>query len=310
MADGERLALALRSARAGDLILLADGHYEGGWTIAASGTATWPIVLCGGRGAVLDAGSRSDRDVIALKGSYWVLSGFSLTNGLRGIYSERASHNVLQYLDIYNLGQEGIHWRVFSTHNVVRHTLVHVTGRENPEYGEGVYLGQYRGQWCQYTECEPDKSDSNLVIDNLIGPDVTAEMVDVKEGTTGGIIAGNVLDGRGMVRSQPWVDSWIEINGNGYIVSGNSGRTSPHDGFQVVIGLDGWGDDNVFVRNVADVEAAGYGFRIDPRARGTIVTCDNIEHHAEAGLTNIDCSNASLPASVLRAIQAAGDVPH
>jgi Right handed beta helix region len=284
-----QLATAIARAEPGDLIQLSDGHYVGGWTITVSGTEAAPIVLCGSSSAVLDAGSVSSRDVLTLKASWWTLGGFAVTNGLRGVYTERASHNTLERLTIHDIGQEAVHWRVFSSHNVVRNSSIRSTGLINAEFGEGIYIGQWRGHWSASTGGQPDRSDSNSVIDNVIGPAVTAEHVDAKEGTTGGRITGNTFDGRGMALAQPWVDSWVEINGNNYVVSGNTGSSSPRDGFQVMVGLSGWGNENRFERNVADVGADGFGFRIDRSATGNVVTCDNIVEGAGAGFSNTDC---------------------
>ncbi|HEY7613102.1 MAG TPA: right-handed parallel beta-helix repeat-containing protein [Gemmatimonadales bacterium] len=285
------LTAALARALPGDLIRLADGVYTGSWTITANGTPEKPITICGGSQALLDAASMQERDVITLKASYWVMTGFSITGGLRGIYTERASHNVLDKLEIYGIGQEAVHWRVFSSHNVLRNSRIHDTGLVIAEFGEGVYIGQYRGHWCGSTGCQPDRSDSNQVLDNVIGPNVTAEHVDVKEGTTGGVISGNRFDGEGMPQPQDWIDSWVEINGSGYTVSNNQGTRSPRDGFQVIVGLNGWGNDNVFTGNVADVRGPGFGFRIDTRGtRGNRIACDNQVLEAQAGFSNVPCS--------------------
>jgi hypothetical protein len=288
VSTSSQLGAALASARPGDLIELRDGRYPGGWVITASGAAGAPIVLCGSKNAVLEGGSFS-RDVLTLRASYWIIAGLSLTRGLRGVYTERASHNVLEYLSIWNLGQEAVHWRVFSSHNVIRRSAIQETGRSTPEWGEGVYIGSYRGHWCKSTSCQPDRSDSNAVIENVIGPDVTAESVDAKEGSTGGIIQRNTFNGRGMVRSQSWVDAWVEIAGNGYTVSDNQGSASPHDGFQVVVVATGWGNDNLFSRNIAEVGADGFGFRLNSKGSGNRVTCDNVVRAATAGFTNVSC---------------------
>jgi hypothetical protein len=92
-----------------------------------------------------------------------------------------------------------------------------------------------------------------------------------------------------MVPSQSWVDSWVEIKGNGYTVSDNRGSATIRDGFQVIVVVPGWANDNLFARNVADVGASGFGFRLDPKASGNRVTCDNVVRAAAAGFANVSC---------------------
>jgi hypothetical protein len=41
----------------------------------------------------------------------------------------------------------------------------------------------------------PDRSDRNQALNNTIGPDVTAEHVDIKEGTQSGVVRGNTFNG-------------------------------------------------------------------------------------------------------------------
>jgi hypothetical protein len=43
----------------------------------------------------------------------------------------------------------------------------------------------------------PDASDDNTVRDNTFGPNITAENIDAKEGTTAGVIEGNSFNATG-----------------------------------------------------------------------------------------------------------------
>lgn len=289
VATASQLAAALRKARPGDRIELADGTYAGSFRATTSGTSARPIVVCGSRDAVLDAGTISRADGFTLRGSYWTLSGFTVTDALRGVYGARASNNLVTGLAIHGVGQAGIHFQAFSTSNRIENNTIRNTGLRVAEYGEGVYLGTPYTQWRSATRGEPDRSDSNRVLNNTIGPDVRAEGVDVKEGTTGGVIQGNTFDGHGMVRSKPWVDAWVEVKGNGYLVAGNRGVYSPGDGFQTYSVYSGWGNGNVFTGNIADVKGPGYGIR-STGVKGTVVKCDNVVTNAGAGYANVRCS--------------------
>ena len=78
------------------------------------------------------------------------------------------------------------------------------------------------------------------------------------------------------------------MKGNGWIIEGNSGVNAPEDGFQTHEIVDGWGTDNVFRSNDADVNGPGYGFSITPE-RDNRVECNNSASGAGEGTTNVDC---------------------
>lgn len=283
------LEAALAGARPGDLLLLADGVYAGRFSATASGTAEQPVSLCGSRAAVLDGGSTAGGVGFLLRGSHWVLQGFTVTRSMTGVGLRGASHSALRGLRVHATGHEGVHLGWHSSHNLLQGNLIHDTGREVAEYGEAIYVGSFNGHWCARTECAPDRSDANRIVGNTLGPDVRAEHVDVKEGTTGGSIVGNTFVGTGMVQSKDWVDSWVEMKGNGWLVAENRGTSSPRDGFQVFRQIDGWGNGNVFRDNVADVRAGGYGFRVGAGTSGNRVECSNQAHNAGSGLANVRC---------------------
>jgi hypothetical protein len=288
--SASQLATGLQNAQPGDLLLLADGKYAGHFSTSVSGTAGRRITLCGSRNAIIDGGSISTGGyALTLRGSYWVLDGFTVTNTQQGVRLEGSSWSTVRRLLIYDIGQEALNNHKFSAHDTLEANRIHDTGRVTAEYGEGIYVGSYSGVWSSLTGGQPDRSDSTVVRDNVIGPNVTAEAIDVKEGTTGGLVAGNSFDGHGMVMSQSWVDSWVEIKGNGYRVANNTGTYSLRDGFQAYQTLAGWGNNNTFAGNVADVEGPGYGFRIT-NVSGTTVACDNAVTNAGSGMSNIGCS--------------------
>ena len=148
-------------------------------------------------------------------------------------------------------------------------------------FGEGVYLGSANSNWSRYSGGQPDRSDQNQVLDNRI-TDTRAEPIDVKEGTTGGVIAGNLLGGDG-VAGQNSADSFLDVKGNGYRIEGNHGTHTaapidPDDcnkrrrgpfchGFEVHVAVDGWGRDNVFRGNRLEVNAPGAGIWLQEDTR-------------------------------------------
>ncbi|GIF96472.1 hypothetical protein Cci01nite_15660 [Catellatospora citrea] len=284
--DGSALASALARAKPGDSIRLKDGVYAGRFAATAPGTAAKPVHVCGGPGAVLDGGGTGHGYALHLEGAnHWRLTGFTVRNAQKGVMLDRTSHAVLTGLTVERIGDEAIHLRANSTDNVVQHSTVRDTGRRRAKFGEGVYVGTATSNWCDVTACEPDRSDRNVIRGNRISA-VTAEPVDVKEGTTGGTVEGNTFDGAAMTGS--YADSWVDVKGNGWLIRGNTGRHSRGDGFQTHQVADGWGDRNVFTANTAAVDGPGWGFHLAPVA-GNVVACDNTVTGAAKGLANTAC---------------------
>ena len=293
-----QLVSALRGVRPGDEIHMADGIYVGGVVIDRSGEPGNPITLRGNRHAIVNGGNMG-RAAIALRANDWVIRGVTVTNALWGVYVTGGNRNLLDSVEVSQVGQEGVHFANFSSDNIIQNSYIHDTGLAIAEFGEGVYLGSAYRNWDDITGGLADQSDRNQVLNNVIGPNVRSEHVDAKEGTTGGIIRGNRLDGTGMVQSQFWVDSWMEIKGNDYQIIENQGTNAITDGFQVVSVRGGWGNGNILRRNVADVHASGFGIRI---ASGfeNLVGCDNVVTAAGSGFASVDCID--LPGSDSAAI--------
>lgn len=296
--NNAQLKRALATAKPGDSIMLEDGIYEGKFVIeaSASGTKKAPIVLTGSRKAILDAGSIETGYVLSLKANHWKLKGFTVQNGLKGIVSDRANYNTIDGVFVTQLGEEAIHLRAFSNHNIIKNSEVTHTGKKRPGYGEGIYIGSAYSNWAKHSDGQPDQCDSNQVLNNKLGPFITAECIDIKEGTTGGIIRGNTFEAQG-ITGENSADSWIDIKGNHYLIEGNTGNnTQPSlllDGYQVNCAYEGWGSYNKFKGNISNVNAAGYGINIKVKsskgeAVGNEVYADNKVLNAAKGITNIE----------------------
>jgi hypothetical protein len=251
----------------------------------AAGTPEQPVFLCGSEAAVLDGGDVEDGYVLHLDGAqHWRLVGFSVTNGQKGVMADSTVGTVVQGLTVHGIGDEAIHLRDNSTDNVVLANTIRETGLRRDDYGEGVYVGTAVSNWCTYTNCQPDRSDRNVIKDNDIA-EVTSEAIDLKEGTTGGAVIGNTFDGSRVTGA----DSWVDVKGNNYLIQGNTGTTAPQDGFQTHQILAGWGDFNVFRDNDGVVDGPGSGISSWPPG-SNVVTCDNTVSGAAEGLSNIDCT--------------------
>jgi hypothetical protein len=71
-------------------------------------------------------------------------------------------------------------------------------------------------------------------------------------------------------------DSWVDVKGDDWVITGNRGENSPRDGFQVHIVLPGWGDRNTFSGNTSRLSSPGGTGIMLQRAGANIVSCDNV----------------------------------
>ncbi|MFE7653815.1 hypothetical protein ACFU6M_13045 [Streptomyces bottropensis] len=288
VSDATTLEQALAQARPGDSIALANGVYAGNFTAEASGTAEKPIFLCGSAGAVVDGGDTDDGYAFHLdRVSNWRLVGFTVRNAQKGVMADGVVGTVIQGLTVEQIGDEAIHLRNFSSDNMVRDNTIRDTGLRREKYGEGVYIGTAKSNWCTVSDCKTDASDRNVVLGNDIR-DTTAESIDIKEGTSDGKVIDNTFDGSKLSGSHN-NDSWVDVKGNGWLLQGNTGSNSPEDGFQTHKLVNGWGTGNIFKDNTANVDGPGYGFHLT--SDGNKVTCDNKAKDAAEGLANVDCSS-------------------
>ena len=286
--SADALQSALAHPRPGEEILLAPGTYSGSFTISQSGTQTAPLTLCGSRSAVLDGGDTPNGYTLHLNhASWWRIEGFTVEGGQKGVWPTARTTISSTGCTVHSVGDEGIHLRAFSSNDIVRNCLVRDTGQEESFYGEGIYVGSAHKNWCRYSYCQPDASNGDLIEGNNIAG-TTAENIDIKEGTTGGQIVGNTLSGAGMVASA--ATAWINVKGNDWTITGNTGVDSIKDGFQVHKVYPGWGIGNVFRDNKAEVNGPGNGFYIQSKHLQTIVSCNNTVTSAGAGFSTIACT--------------------
>ncbi|MFD5787719.1 right-handed parallel beta-helix repeat-containing protein [Streptomyces sp. NPDC127037] len=281
--NGKELKAALAAAAPGRTIELADGSYSGNFKITTGGTASAPITLTGSRAAVLTTPSGGGNGIQLTSAPYWVIKGITMTGGQKGIMIDSSDHVVADSVEIHHTTMEGIHFRTSSSYGVVRNSSIHDTGTSGNGMGEGVYVGT--------ANTLTDASDHVQILDNRIGPRVGGENIDIKEGTTGGLISGNVFDGDGLTGAN-YDDSWVDIKGNGYTVENNRGTGTTNDGFQTHTQAPGWGCGTVFRGNTADLTGATGPTRFaidvthyDPSVCPVTVTSDN-RVTGGAGLVN------------------------
>jgi hypothetical protein len=283
-----QLKTALAAARPGQVITLASGTYTGPFESAASGTAAAPITLTGPRTAVLTTGKIDSGYALHLTGSHWRVTEIAVTTAAKGIVLDGSRFTTISHVDVGDVGAEAIHFRTGSSDSVIENSTLHDTGVTSPQYGEGVYIGSAVSNWSSImgSATTPDRSDRVVVRDNVIR-NTAAEGVDVKEGTTGGSITGNSFTNSG-VSGQNSADSWIDVKGNDYVVSGNQGRGTLLDAMQVHAVVAGWGARNRFSGNTVLGAVPGFEVWVQGAAVGNTVACDSSA--ASQGLSNIPCS--------------------
>ncbi|MEZ6123941.1 MAG: right-handed parallel beta-helix repeat-containing protein [Planctomycetaceae bacterium] len=190
--------VAAGKVRPGDRIVFADGTY-GQLTFAElKGTEAQPIVIAAANpGQATVTVNRLDQGIgITLKKcEYVTLDGFHISKLMKGIDVVSSHHCKVLNNVIEQLGQEAIHvGRMHTydgTHQFLGPASEHVdvigntitgTGKLNPQYGEGIYIGTgaFRGD---------DTHD--ILIENNTLTDISAEGVELKPGTSRVVVRGN-----------------------------------------------------------------------------------------------------------------------
>jgi hypothetical protein len=285
-----QLMAAVAQAGPGTIIDMAPGSYDGQIKMTANGTSASPIWVCGPRTAVINVGSiQSDHGIQISDSSHLVVAGMTVTNSLKGISVVGSSHVTIADTLVDNIGYEGIHLRSFTTDSTVVGNTIKNTGMLNAFYGEGIYIGTSDNNWCSKTDCQPDRTDRTLVMGNTISL-TGAQPIEVKEGTSNGVIRDNVIDG---ATAMSRAEEWVKVKGNDWEIYNNEGKNSTMNGFAVNGSVDGWGLRNIFYGNTAPVQADGYGFSIHeqgtPGDSGTQVYCSNTVTAAGSGFSNLAC---------------------
>jgi hypothetical protein len=300
--DPAGLKAALAGVAPGDTVHLANGSYADQFVITRPGTAAKPITLTGGAGAVLSDPLFNPGDTTCPSGQvgyglwlqnapYWNLTGFTVTGSKKGIVMDGSPHVTIDGVTVHDVGYEAVHFRAASDHGIIRNSTIYSTGLEEPGFGEGVYVGSANSNWtCYGANGGPDAGDFVQVLNNHLGPDIAAEAVDIKEGTHGGVVSDNYLDGTGE-QNQNSGDSTIDVKGDGYTISGNTVVHPFLDGFQVHNVYQSFGCGNVFANNKFTVDSAtGWGINVTDQSKCpgnlNVVYASNTSTGGK-GLTNV-----------------------
>jgi hypothetical protein len=306
-----QLQAALAAAQPGQTIRLAAGTYRGAFLAQRAGTASSRIALTGPASAILinDGPSGSGPSCSAptagwdpgyglwlFNAPYWNLTGFTVAESKKGVVLDNSHHVTLDGLHVHHVEDEAVHFRRSSADGVVRNSRITDTGLVQPGFGEGVYIGSSESNFaCYGNSGGMDRSDRVQVLDNAIGPNVTAEHIDAKEGTEGGIVRGNRFNGQG-ITGQNSGDSWVDAKGNDYLYEGNTGTFGPPgvlaNGYETHNLLTGYGCGNVWRNNTSDLGGVGrYAINVTSTSRCpghlNVVYSSNTVTNAVSGLTNV-----------------------
>eukprot|EP00752_Nemacystus_decipiens_P009246 g8259.t1 len=288
--DGVPMSLtdALLEAGAGDTIALGDGIYREPIVTMNAGEEGNPLVIEGGRGAVINyfSGDKSimwSQKVVDIRHSWITLRGFTVDGWLNDIdeedsfvdkciwvegqdkpttltYGGREVESsligtVIEDMRIQNCGMECIRMRNWVTNSIIRNNDIETCGiydfrfQFDGKIGEAIYIGTSSNQW---TDGE-DGCNYNLVTNNRLEPQGN-ECVDVKEGAT-----MNVIEYNECIDQRDSESGCYDSRGNGNIFRYNTAdqcegagiRLGGHviDGF--VFGVDNDVYGNVFTNTEA-----------------------------------------------------------
>ncbi len=310
-----QLQAALGNAQPGQTIRLAAGQYRGSFLTQRAGTASAPISLTGPSSAVLindgpsgtapscpapTAGWDSGYGLWLFGAPYWKLTGFTVQESKKGIVLDNSHHVTIDGVSVHHTDEEAVHFRRSSADGVIKNSTITDAGLVQKGYGEGVYIGSAGSNWgCHGNSGGVDKSDRVQVLDNQLGPNIAAEAIDVKEGTTAGVIRGNTFNGRG-ISGENSADSWVDVKGFDYVIENNTGTFSSPGTF-----ANGYethnpsttpsfpnGCGNVWRNNSSNLGGTGkYAIYITSvskcSADPNVVYSSNTVQNAQTGLTNI-----------------------
>lgn len=286
---------ALLAAVAGDYIAVASGTYANPFVLENKFVSSAaPITICGGSGVQIKAaGGYVGYGFYLKNNTSIVLANISLSGFLKGVVLDNTDHSLISSITVSNLGNEGVHFRQGSSNNIIQNSTIFNTGLVEDWFGEGIYIGSAKSNWCKYGEnCGPDKSDWNQVLNNTTYR-TSAESVDIKEGTMGGLVMGNTFEGS--VMTGEYADSFVDVKGNNYVIKNNSGKVAfktsgvayQLDGFQQHVVFEGYGNNNTFEANSVIGILPGNVVNLHSKGMGNIVFCNNSATPvATNGITN------------------------
>lgn len=209
---------ALKSVKAGDEIIIHKGIYNAKkinnsayFFSEINGTSTKPIIIRSAfknEPVILKGDDLQRGTVLRITGDFWIVKDLSFTNAQKGLVLDTSNNSKIINCNVYKTANEAIHIRDNSNNTLIDKCKIHETGLVNPGFGEGIYIGSDKGSWKKYSY----KSNNTTITNCEIGPYVSAESIDIKEGTQGTIIKNNKFIGLG-ISGENSAKSFISIKG-------------------------------------------------------------------------------------------------
>ncbi|MDA3892700.1 MAG: glycosyl hydrolase family 8 [Salinivirgaceae bacterium] len=265
----DQILYAMANAEPGDEIIIATGTYtatkkteapdnRGKWARyvgMGDGNSSDPIIVRGASSSSrpILQGPVGDYNGYTMRifGDYWIIKDLVITEGSKGLVLDRSSYCEINNVLVHNIGDEGIHLRDGSSNNLVDNCEIFNSGVIQPNYGEGFYIGSDKGQHTT----DPNSTDYNpYCFDNTIqnckvGPNVSAEGADIKEGTKNIIIRDCEFSADG-ISGENSADAFIDLKGVYAFIYNNTFNV---DGSSILAAgidiLDRGTDDNTGYRN-------------------------------------------------------------
>ncbi|WP_414473413.1 hypothetical protein [Microvirga sp. M2] len=214
----QSIQAALERAMPGDTIVLAPGRYFQDIRTVRNGQPGHPIVVTGGRGAIL-SGAGANR-IVQINHDYIELHGFTIDGRHSAAEGKNSYRDKLIYaigsqpgdgvtglrivhMNLRNAGGECVRLRYYAQRNEIANSTIENCGihdfvyKEGGKNGEGVYIGTAPEQLGQRgaPDASIDRSDANWIHHNTFNTRGN-ECVDIKEGSSGNIVEHNRCTGQ------------------------------------------------------------------------------------------------------------------
>ena len=256
VASVEELHKALSKAKAGHIIQVSPGIYDysqyersSKFYGTADGNKNSPIIITAkdpNNPPILTGPNLEHNYVLHITGDYWIIENIKIAYSQKGIVLDNSNYSIIRNVEVYSTGAEAIAIRDGSSNCLVQKCYIHNTGLVTPGYGEGIYIGSSESTTGYDYKC------NNNIIEGCIFRDIAAELIDIKEYTTGQEVFGCIFYGDG-ISGENYAGSFIDIAGNDCYIHDNVGFRNQNKkvvaAFEVHRIVEGWGDGHKFINN-------------------------------------------------------------